>query len=52
MCIRDRANTERIQNGSNDDGEDGVTIVNDAPAGEDIRYSDPEVSADIQQQED
>ena len=47
-----KANTERIQNGSNDDGEDGVTIVNDAPTGEDIRYSDPEVSADIQQQED
>lgn len=47
-----KANTERIQNGSNDDGEDGVTIVNDAPAGEDIRYSDSEVSADIQQQED
>lgn len=47
-----KANTERIQNGSNDDGEDGVTIVNDAPTGEDIGYSDPEVPADIQQQED
>ena len=47
-----KANTERIQNGSNDDGEDGVTIVNDAPAGEDIGYSDSEVPADIQQQED
>ena len=26
-----RANTERIHSGYNDDGEDGVTIVNDAP---------------------
>ncbi len=42
-----KANTERIRNGSNDDGEDGVTIVNDAPTGEDIGDSDSEVSADI-----
>lgn len=46
-----KVNTERIQNGGNDDGEDGVTIVNDAP-GEDIGHSDSEVFADIQQQED
>ena len=46
-----KVNTERIQNGGNDDGEDGVTIVNDAP-GEDIGHSDSEVFADIQQQKD
>ena len=46
-----KASTERIQNDGNDDGEDGVTIVNDAP-GEDIGHSDSEVFADIQQQED
>lgn len=49
-----RANTERIKKSSgDDDGEDGVEIVNDAPEdGEDIGYSDSEVSSDIQQQED
>lgn len=49
-----RANTERIKKSSgDDDGEDGVEIVNDAPEeSEDIGYSDSEVSSDIQQQED
>lgn len=47
-----RANTERIQNGSDGEGEDGVVIVNDATAGEDIRHCDSEIPADIQQQDD
>ena len=47
-----RANTERIQYGSDGEGEDGVVIVNDATAGEDIRHCDSEISADIQQQDD
>lgn len=46
-----KANTERMKSSGNDDGEDGVVIVNDAPPGEDIRHSDTEVPADIQQQE-
>lgn len=46
-----KANTERMKSSGNDDGEDGVVIVNDAPTGEDIRHSDTEVPADIQQQE-
>ena len=46
-----RANTERIKKNSNDDdGEDGVTIVNDATeSSEDIGHCDTEVSQDIQQ---
>ena len=44
-----KANTDRLKSGGNDDGEDGVVIVNDAPTGEDIRHSDTEVPADIQQ---
>lgn len=44
-----KANTERMKSSGNDDGEDGVVIVNDAPTGEDIRHSDTEVLADIQQ---
>lgn len=44
-----KANTERMKSSGNDDGEDGVVIVNDAPTGEDIRHSDTEVPADIQQ---
>lgn len=47
-----RSNTERIKSGSDSDGEDGVVIVNDAPAGEDIRHCDSKISADIQQQND
>lgn len=47
-----RANTERIQYGSDGEGEDGVVIVNDATAGEDIRHCDSEIPADIQQQDD
>jgi phage terminase small subunit len=43
-----RAKTEQIRNNDNDDGEDGVVIVNDAP--KDIGYSDTEISSDIQQQ--
>ena len=46
-----KVNTERLQSGNNDDGEGCVVIVNDAPAGEDIRHCDTEVSADIQQQD-
>lgn len=46
-----KVNTERLQSGNNDDGEGGVVIVNDAPAGEDIRHCDTEVPADIQQQD-
>lgn len=48
---RIKVNTERLQFGNNDDGEGGVVIVNDAPAGEDIRHCDTEVPADIQQQD-
>ena len=44
-----KANTERMKSSGNNDGEDGVVIVNDAPTGEDIRHSDTEVPADIQQ---
>lgn len=44
-----RAKTEQIRNNDNDDGEDGVVIVNDAP--KDIGYSDTEISSDIQQQD-
>ena len=43
------ANTERMRSDRNNDGEDGVVIVNDAPTGEDIGHSDTEVLADIQQ---
>lgn len=43
-----RVKTEQIRNNDNDDGEDGVVIVNDAP--KDIGYSDTEISSDIQQQ--
>lgn len=43
------ANTERMRSDRNDDGEDGVVIVNDAPAGKNIGHSDTEVPADIQQ---
>lgn len=46
-----KANTDRLKSGGNDDGEDGVVIVNDAPTGEDIGHCDTEVSSDIQQQE-
>lgn len=42
-----RANTERMKTNNIDDGEDGVTIVNDAPAGEDIGYRDTEVSSGV-----
>ena len=44
-----RAKTEQIRNNDNDDGEDGVVIVNDAP--KDIGYSDTEIPSDIQQQD-
>lgn len=44
-----KANTERMKSSGNDDGEDGVVIVNDAPTGEDIGHSDTKVPADIQQ---
>lgn len=49
-----RANTERIKKNSNDDdGEDGVVIVNDAQeCCEDIGHCDTEISSDIQQQDD
>lgn len=43
------ANTERMRSDRNNDGEDGVVIVNDAPAGKNIGHSDTEVPADIQQ---
>ena len=46
-----KANTDRLKSGGNDDGEDGVVIVNDAPTGEDIGHCDTEVSGNIQQQE-
>ena len=43
-----RANTERIRNlYSEDSGEDGVVIVNDAPASEDLGDHHYEVSSDI-----
>lgn len=43
-----RANTERIRNlYSEDSGEDGVVIVNDAPASEDLGDHHSEVSSDI-----
>lgn len=44
------ANAERIRrdSGSGNDEDEGVTIINDAPTGEDIRYSDTEVLEDIQ----
>ena len=43
-----RANTERIRDlYSEDSGEDGVVIVNDAPASEDLGDHHSEVSADI-----
>lgn len=44
------ANAERIRrdSGSVNDEDEGVTIINDAPTGEDIRYSDTEVLEDIQ----
>lgn len=44
------ANTERIHRsyGSGNEEDEGVTIINDAPTGEDIGYSDTEVSEDIQ----
>jgi len=45
-----KANTERMKSSGNDDGEDGVVIVNDAPTGEDIGHCDTEVSGNIQQQ--
>lgn len=44
-----KAKTEQIKNNDNDDGEDGVVIVNDAP--KDIGYSDTEIPSDIQQQD-
>ena len=46
-----KANTERMKSSGNDDGEDGVVIVNDAPTGEDIGHSNTEVPANIQQQD-
>ena len=42
-----KANTERMKSSGNNDGEDGVVIVNDAPTGEDIRHSNTEVPVDI-----
>lgn len=44
------ANAERIRrdSGSGNDEDEGVTIINDAPTGEDIGYSDTEVLEDIQ----
>lgn len=44
-----KANTERIKKnaGSSVDTDEGVTIINDAPTGEDIGYRDSEVSEDI-----
>ena len=45
-----KANAERIRrsSGSGNDEDEGVTIINDAPEdGEDIEYSDPEISEDI-----
>lgn len=44
-----KANTERMRAGGGEEEEDGVTIINDAPTGEDIGYRDTEVSEDIQQ---
>lgn len=42
-----KANTERMRAGSGEEEEDGVTIINDAPTGEDIGYCNTEVSEDI-----
>lgn len=44
------ANAERIRrdSGSGNDEDEGVTIINDAPTGEDIGYSDTKISEDIQ----
>lgn len=42
-----KANTERMKAGGGEEEEDGVTIINDAPAGEDIGYCNTEVSEDI-----
>lgn len=44
-----KANTERIKKsaGSSVESDEGVTIINDAPTGEDLRYRDSEVSEDI-----
>ena len=44
-----KANTERMKAGGGEKEGDGVTIINDAPTGEDIGYRDTEVSEDIQQ---
>lgn len=44
-----KANTERMKAKGSEEEEDGVTIINDAPTGEDIGYRDTEVSEDIQQ---
>lgn len=44
-----KANTERMRAGNGEEEGDGVTIINDAPTGEDIGYRDTEVSEDIQQ---
>lgn len=44
-----KANTERMKAGGGEEEGDGVTIINDAPTGEDIGYRDTEVSEDIQQ---
>ena len=44
-----KANTERMKAGGGEEEEGGVTIINDAPTGEDIGYRDTEVSEDIQQ---
>lgn len=43
-----RANTERIRRNDSEEGEDGVVIVNDAPTGEVVGDSNPEISTDIQ----
>ena len=42
-----KANTERMRAGGSEEEEDGVTIINDAPTGEDIGYCNTEVSEDI-----
>lgn len=44
-----KANTERMRAGNGEEEGDGVTIINDAPTGEDIGYCNTEVSEDIQQ---
>lgn len=43
-----RANTERIRRNDSEEGEDSVVIVNDAPTGEVVGDSNPEISTDIQ----